>query len=113
MVVLRSVWGELSLFESHDFSGVELLHHMFFPSHKRSTLWGDLFGLLARTIRCPLEHLPSLLSFIQWALYCLGHHFGGIAPRRGWCLLNMLIGGRPNRLRWAFPFTGGESNQDK
>jgi hypothetical protein len=113
MVVFRSVGGEMSLFESHNFSGVALLRHEFSPSHERSTLWDDLLGLLARAVCFPLEHLPSLPGFVQWAFYCLGYHFGGIATRWGWCLLNMLIGGRPNRLGWAFPFTGGERNQDK
>jgi hypothetical protein len=107
------MWGEMSLFESHDFSEVELLRHEFSSSHERSALWGDLLSLLACAVCFPLEHLPSLPSFVQGAFYCLGHHFGGIATRLGWCLLNMLIGGRPNRLGWAFAFTGGERNQDK
>jgi hypothetical protein len=112
MVVLGSVGCEMSLFESHDFSGVKLLSHEFSPSHERSALWGDLLGLLARAVR-PLEHLPSLPNFVQWAFYCFGYHFGGIATRRGWCLLNMLVGHRPNRLGWAFSFTGGKRNQEK
>ena len=29
MVVLRSVWGAMSLFESHDYAGVKLLRHEF------------------------------------------------------------------------------------
>jgi hypothetical protein len=103
----------MTLFESHDLSEVGLLGQEFFPSHERSALWGDLLGLLARAVRFSLEHLLSFPSFVQWAFYCLGHHFGGIPTRRGWCLLNMLIGDCPNRLGWAFPFTCGERNQDK
>ncbi len=59
MVVWRSVGGEMTLFESHDLSGVELLRQEFSPSHERSALWGDLLGLLARAVRFPLGAPPQ------------------------------------------------------
>ena len=69
--------GEMSLFESHDFAGVELLCHEFSLSHEKSALWRGLLGLLARTVRCPLDRVLRLPSIVHGRPYLFNYRVGG------------------------------------
>ena len=84
MVVLRSVWGAMSLFESHDYAGVKLLRHEFSPRTRGPRYWVTCWAcLLVRSAASwstsPVCRALSSGLFIVSVIASGGCHEAGLA----------------------------------